>query len=245
MKILSVECSATPASCAIIEDGKIRASSFINARLTHSQTLMQMLINTLDNSATKLCDIDKIAVAVGPGSFTGLRIGISAVKGLAAPTNIPCFPVSTLDGMAEAFIDRDCIVCAVMDARCSQFYNALFEIKNGVVTRLCEDRALLADELRTEITQINNKLIIICGDGADLFYKNVSEFKNVTLAPEHLKFQNAVGIGVYAYKNNDTAQTVTPENLLPVYLRLPQAERELKAKTNKTEAKYNENSIRL
>ena len=121
MKILSVECSASPASCTVIDDGKIKACSYINAKLTHSQTLMQMIINTLDNSATKLSEIDKIAVAVGPGSFTGLRIGISAVKGIAAPTNIPCVSVSTLDGMAEAFIDRNCIVCAVMDARCNQF----------------------------------------------------------------------------------------------------------------------------
>ncbi len=238
MKILSVECSAGPASCAIIDDGKLRASSFINAKLTHSQTLIQMIINTLDNSATKLCDIDRIAVAVGPGSFTGLRIGISAVKGLAAPTDIPCTPVSTLDGMAEIFSDRDCVVCAVMDARCNQFYNALFEIKDGVITKLCEDRALMADELKNEILNISaENQIIICGDGADLFYKNVSDQKNVTLAPELLKFQNAVGIGVYAYKNSDTAQTVSPENLLPVYLRLPQAERELKAKTNQSEAK--------
>ncbi|MBQ8740374.1 MAG: tRNA (adenosine(37)-N6)-threonylcarbamoyltransferase complex dimerization subunit type 1 TsaB [Clostridia bacterium] len=232
MKILSVECSASPASCAIVDDGKIKASSYVNAKLTHSQTLMQMIINTLDNSATRLCDIDRIAVAVGPGSFTGLRIGISAVKGLAAPTNIPCVPVSTLDGMTEQFVDCDCVVCAVMDARCNQFYNALFEIKKGVITRLCEDRALMADELKTEILNISSDTkIIVCGDGADLFYKNVSDIKNVTLAPEHLKFQSAIGIGLYAYKNLDTTKTVSPENLLPIYLRLPQAERELKAKT--------------
>ncbi len=238
MKILSVECSASPASCAIIDDGKARAHSFINARLTHSQTLMQMIINTLDNSATSLCDIDRIAVAVGPGSFTGLRIGISAVKGLAAPQNIPCMPISTLDGMAEAFIDRDCVFCAVMDARCNQFYNALFEIKGGVITRLCPDRALLADELKAEISKISeNEQIIICGDGADLFYKYVSELPNVKIAPEHLKFQSAVGIGTYAYRNVDSVCTVSPENLLPVYLRLPQAERELKAKNNNLEAK--------
>ena len=232
MKILSVECSASPASCAIIEDGKIKASSFINAKLTHSQTLMQMIINTLDNSATKLCDIDSIAIAVGPGSFTGLRIGISAVKGLAAPTNTPCVPVSTLDGMAECFIDRNCVVCAVMDARCNQFYNALFEIKDGAITKLCNDRALLSDELKQDILNISSdKQIIVCGDGADLFYKNVSELKNVHLAPQYQKFQSAVGIGLYAYKNSDAANTVAPEQLLPVYLRLPQAERELKAKT--------------
>lgn len=232
MKILSIECSASPASCAIVEDGKIKASSFINAGLTHSQTLMQMIINTLDNSATKFCDIDRIAVAVGPGSFTGLRIGISAVKGLAAPANTPCVPVSTLDGMAESFCDRDCVVCAVMDARCNQFYNALFEIKDGVITRLCPDRALLADELTAEIKDISpNTQIIICGDGADLFYKHVCGFENVKLAPENLKFQTAVGVGLYAYKNAAKFNTVSPENLLPVYLRLPQAERELKAKT--------------
>lgn len=232
MKILSVECSAGPASCAIIDDGKIRASALVNARLTHSQTLMQMIINTLDNSATKLSDINQIAVSVGPGSFTGLRIGISAVKGLAAPCDIPCVAVSTLDGMAENFADRDCIVCAVMDARCNQFYNALFEIKNGFITRLCNDRALLGEELKLEIKSISSdKEIIVCGDGADLFYKCVCDMPNVTLAPEHLKFQSAVGIGLYAYKNYNIISTVSPEKLLPKYLRLPQAERELKAKT--------------
>ncbi len=232
MKILSIECSAGPASCAIVDDGKLLASSFVNAKLTHSQTLMQMIINTLDNSATKLCDIDKIAVAVGPGSFTGLRIGISAVKGLAAPNGIPCIPVSTLDGMVQQFCHNNCIVCAVMDARCNQFYNALFEINGGTVTRLCDDRALLGDELKQEISNMSSQSqIIVCGDGADLFYKNVCDMQNITLAPENLKFQTAVGIGMFAYKNIDKISTVSPENLLPIYLRLPQAERELKAKT--------------
>lgn len=232
MKILSIECSASPASCAIIEDGKIKASSFINAKLTHSQTLMQMIINTLDNSVTKLCEIDRIAIAVGPGSFTGLRIGISAVKGLTAPTNLPCIPVSTLDGMAESFINQDCIVCAVMDARCNQFYNSLFEIKNGEIKKLCDDRALIADELKSEIFNIpNDTKIIVCGDGADLFYKAVCELPNITLAPEYLKYQSAIGVGLYANKNADKINIVLPDELLPVYLRLPQAERELKSKT--------------
>lgn len=232
MKILSIECSATPASCAIIDDGKIKANSYINARLTHSQTLMHMVINTLENSATQLSDIDRIAVAVGPGSFTGLRIGISAVKGLAAPGNIQCVPVSTLAGMAEQFCDRDCVVCAVMDARCNQFYNALFDIKGGKITRLCEDRALLVDELKQDVLKISSdRQIIICGDGADLFYKKISDMPNVTLAHKILKYQSAVGVGMFAYKNIDTVPTVSSNDLLPTYLRLPQAERELKAKT--------------
>lgn len=230
MKILSVECSAGPASCAIIDDGKIIASSYINTKLTHSQTLMQMIADTLTNSNTPFDTIDKMAVAVGPGSFTGLRIGISAVKGLAAPMKKSCIPVSTLGAMAQQFADRNCTVCAVMDARCNQFYNALYKIENGVVTPLCDDRALLADELKKEIEKIDSP-IIICGDGADLFYKHVCELKNVSLAPENLKFQSAVGVGLYAHKNADKLECVSPENLLPVYLRLPQAERELKAKT--------------
>lgn len=230
MKILSVECSAGPASCAIIDDGKIIASSYINTKLTHSQTLMQMIADTLTNSNTPFDTIDKMAVAVGPGSFTGLRIGISAVKGLAAPMKKPCIPVSTLGAMAQQFADRNCTVCAVMDARCNQFYNALYKIENGVVTPLCDDRALLADELKKEIEKIDSP-IIICGDGTDLFYKHVCELKNVSLAPENLKFQSAVGVGLYAHKNADKLECVSPENLLPVYLRLPQAERELKAKT--------------
>ncbi len=232
MKILSIECSAGPASCAIIDNGIIKSQSYVNAALTHSQTLMQMIINTLKNSATELSEIDAVAVAAGPGSFTGLRIGISAVKGVAAPNNLPCLPVSTLDGIAEQFADRDCIVCAVMDARCNQFYNALFDVSDGNVKRLCDDRALFADELKEEILNLSHdKLIIICGDGADLFYKTVNDYKNLQVAPQHLKFQTAVGVGIYAYKNYDKINSVMPENLLPVYLRLPQAERELKAKT--------------
>lgn len=229
MKILSIECSATAASCAIVDDGKVKASAFVNTKLTHSQTLMPMIINMLDNSAISLSEIERIAIAAGPGSFTGLRIGISAVKGLATPNNIPCIAVSTLSAMAQQFIDKNCIVCAVMDARCNQLYNALFKIEDGTITRMCDDRALLVDELKEEINKIpTNNQIIICGDGADLFYKAVSDIKNIYLAPEHLKFQSAIGVGMQAF--NDTDNTITYDKLLPTYLRLPQAERELKAK---------------
>lgn len=237
MKILSIECSASPASCAVTDNGKVIASSFINTKLTHSQTLMRMIINMFENSAVKLSDIDAIAVAAGPGSFTGLRIGISAVKGLAEPGNLPCYPVSTLSGMAENLSNTDCVMCAVMDARCNQFYNALFKINGGVVTRLCPDRALLAGELYEELKKFSNGKIIICGDGADLFYKQLENTENIILASESLKFQSAVGVGLYVHKNIDVLTAVEPENLLPVYLRLPQAERELKQKqkTNNSE----------
>lgn len=228
MKILSIECSAGPASCAIIEDGRIIANTFVNTKLTHSQTLIPMIINTLNTSLLTIDNIDKIAIAVGPGSFTGIRIGISAVKGIAAPKKIPCIPVSTLAGMAEMFNSENSIVCAVMDARCNQLYNALFDVSSGNVKRLCDDRAIMCDDLALEIEEISReKKVIICGDGSNLFFPYVEKFGCIC-AQEHLKYQNAIGIGLYAEKNSQSH--VEYQKLLPTYLRLPQAERELKAK---------------
>jgi tRNA threonylcarbamoyladenosine biosynthesis protein TsaB len=236
MKILSLECSATPASVAIIEDGKLIASSFVNVRLTHSQTLMPMVENTLKSAMLSITDIDGFSISNGPGSFTGVRIGISAVKGLAAPKNAPCVAVSTLRAMAQNFIDTNCYVCAVMDARCNQVYNALFEINDGVITRLCDDRALLCDELAEEIKTLSQnaqKSIIIVGDGTDIFYPFVESLENVQKSSPQSRYQNAVGVGFCSIEDFTKGETVTAKDLLPFYLRLPQAERELKAKEEK------------
>ena len=236
MKILSLECSATPASVAIIEDGKLLASSFVNTRLTHSQTLMPMVENTLKSAKLTINDIEGLAISNGPGSFTGVRIGISALKGMAAPKNTPCVAVSTLSAMAQNYSDTDCYVCAVMDARCNQVYNALFEISDGVITRLCEDRALLCNELAAEIkalSQQSTKNIIIVGDGTDIFYPFVEGLPHLKKSAPQNRFQNAVGVGlcsIEAFANN---KTISATELLPFYLRLPQAERELKAKEEK------------
>ncbi len=236
MKILNLECSATPASVAITENGEILASSFVNVKLTHSETLMPMIENTLSAAKLTIADIEGLAITNGPGSFTGIRIGISALKGLAAPKNLPCAAVSTLQAMAQNYIDCDCIVCAVMDARCNQVYNALFEIENGVVTRLCDDRALMCDELAQEIkklSQKSDKCVIIVGDGAQIFYPFVEALENVRLSAPARRFQNAVGVGVVAQENFSKGETISSKELLPFYLRLPQAERELKAKEEK------------
>lgn len=236
MKILSMECSATPASVAVIEDGKVLASSFVNIKLTHSQTLMPMTENLLSNAKLSVGDIDGIAISNGPGSFTGVRIGISAVKGLAAPKNLPCVAVSTLRAMAENLRDTDCIVCAVMDARCNQVYNAIFKISDGSVERICDDRALLCEELKQEIVAISqnsDKNIIIVGDGTDIFYPFVENVPNVRKSAPASRFQNAVGVGLVAQESFNKGETVASGALLPFYLRLPQAERELKAKEEK------------
>ncbi len=231
MKLLALECSASPASVAVIEGGKIISSSFVNVKLTHSQTLLPMIENALKAALLKINDVGGIAVTVGPGSFTGIRIGISVAKGLAAPFNLPCAGVSTLEAMSYMFLNENVTVCAVMDARCNQLYNALFKVENGIVTRLCDDRAIISDHLADEIKNMNEN-IVICGDGADLFYKKVSEYNNVKLASPNLKFQSAVGVGLLAEKEFNKCNTIMQDSLLPVYLRMPQAERELKSKLN-------------
>lgn len=230
MKILSIECSAVPCSAAIIEDSKVIASAFTNVKLTHSETLMPMVESLLSSAKLSISDIDYFSVAEGPGSFTGIRIGISAIKGMAQPLNKPCVGVSTLLSMAYNYIDSDAIVCAVMDARCNQVYNALFKIENGVITRLCDDRALMFEELADDLKNYSDQKIIIVGDGADIFYPTVPEFKNVKIADSINRYQNAVGVAFAALDKIKSGDTVSYNRLLPVYLRLPQAERELKLK---------------
>ncbi len=233
MKILALDCSAGPASVAVLEDKKIIASSFTNVKLTHSETLMPMLNNTLSSALLNFSDIDGIAITNGPGSFTGIRIGIAAVKGLATPKTLHCVGVSTLLSLSYNLIGTDCIVCAVMDARCNQVYNALFDITNGNIKRLCDDRAILCENLAEEIkklSQNSGKRVIIVGDGTKVFFPFAENISNVAISPEANRFQNAVSVGLAAYEVFNNGGAVTPEELLPVYLRLPQAERELKKK---------------
>ena len=146
MKILSVEASASPASVAITENGKVLSSSYININLTHSQTLMNMVDGALKNVRLTIDCIDAFAVSAGPGSFTGLRIALSLIKGLAEPFNKPCVGVSTLEAMAYNHKSFDGIVCCLMDARCNQVYNAIFSVKSGEIIRL----VLIISPLLTE-----------------------------------------------------------------------------------------------
>ncbi len=235
MKILALECSASPASCCVYDNDILLGEYFLNIKTTHSQTLLPMVNNLLKMLNLSVSDIDLFAVSNGPGSFTGLRIGISAVKGMAFNKGKNCVPVSTLLGMAYNFLDENCIVCAVMDARCNQVYNALFLVENGSVSRISEDRAMMCEELNDELLKISrlrkySKLpIILCGDGADMFYKKQT-VENIKLASASNKFQKSSGVGLYVVKNAENSEIVSADKLLPVYLRLPQAERELKKK---------------
>lgn len=226
MRILALECSAGPASSAIMENGVIVASDFTNVKMTHSQTLLPMVKAMLDNAGFSMKDIDALAISNGPGSFTGIRIGISAVKGLAAPRKLPCYAVSTLRAIAENYKNFEGIVCAVMDARCNQVYNALFKAKNGKLTRLSEDRALMIEELMHELSEKCENIIIV-GDGAALFEQFANE--KIAVAEEENRYQTAVGVALASKEY----EPLSSDKLMPFYLRLPQAERELKAKKEK------------
>lgn len=233
MKILSIECSASPSSAAILDNGKVIASGFINTKITHSQTLLPLIKSVLDTTNTDISRIDAFAVAAGPGSFTGIRIGISAVKGLAEAENKPCYPVSTLRAMAENVSEEDVIICAAMDARCNQFYNAFFTLQNGSVLRLSEDNALMFEELLESLSAYDKagKRIVTVGDGAELLVKKALEAGiNLTLLRERDRFQNAVSVGLAAFNDKEQIKPISPDELVPFYLRLPQAERELKRK---------------
>ncbi len=221
MYMLSVDSSAVTASTCLTEDGNVIKSEFINKGLTHSETLLPMIENVMQGVSYN--ELGAIAVNAGPGSFTGVRIGIATVKGLAFPNNTPCISVSTLESIVYNFIDENCVVCAVMDARRMQFYNALFKVENGNVQRLCNDRAISIEDLREELKPYDN--VVIAGDGARLFFEN-AWLDNITLADDEKVYQNAVGVSLAALNK----EKISPNALLPVYLRPSQAERELKLK---------------
>lgn len=222
--ILGIDSSAISAGCALVENGKIIAEEFLNTRHTHSETLLPMVRSMLQSAGVELSEVERIAVTSGPGSFTGLRIGIAAVKGLCMGAEKPCVGVSTLEAIAYNFIGIDGIICACMDARCNQVYNALFRSENEVITRLCEDRAITLEELSGGLSNWEDK-IILAGDGAEITDKFTKG--KFLLAPPLLRFQRGSGVCFAAEKLSD----IRAEALMPTYLRLPQAERERLAKS--------------
>lgn len=222
--LLSMDSSAVTASVALTDGNEIIKSEFVNSGLTHSETLLPMIARVMDGH--KYSELDGIAITAGPGSFTGVRIGVATVKGLAFNDDIPCYSVSTLEAIAYNFVDENAVVCAVMDARRMQFYNALFRVQNGKVERLCDDRAISIEDLRSNLKQYDK--VIIAGDGANLCFRNI-ELENCSLADDERIYQNAVGVA----KASKNKNAISPKALMPVYLRQSQAERELKLKLKK------------
>ncbi|MEE1504510.1 MAG: tRNA (adenosine(37)-N6)-threonylcarbamoyltransferase complex dimerization subunit type 1 TsaB, partial [Acutalibacteraceae bacterium] len=161
MKILGIDSSAKSASVTVTENGKILSSFYINTGLTHSQTLMPMLESALKCASLTLDDIDLIAVNKGPGSFTGIRIGVAAAKGLADTNSIKTIGTSTLESMAYNLISTNCIVASVMDARCSQVYTALFRASDNKIERLTEDDALSISDLKKILLRFDEQIVLV------------------------------------------------------------------------------------
>lgn len=236
MRILALETSAGPASCAVTEEERVLASAYINTPLTHSQTLMPMVEAMLCNAGLQMADVDLLAVAAGPGSFTGVRIGVSAVKGLAFANELPCVAVSTPEAIAynAAGLPFDGVVCAVMDARCQQVYTACFESQGGSLSRLTPDEAISIENVKNRLISYK-KPILLLGDGAKLCYNAFgAQVPQLTLAPPKWRFQQATGVAAAAAVAAAGGQTVSADRLQPVYLRLPQAERERLARTEQS-----------
>ena len=232
MKILGVDSSATAASAAVLSDGKLLSVTFSNTGLTHSQTLLPMIDNTLKTAGLTVNDIDCFAVTNGPGSFTGVRIGVSAVKGLSQPLNKCCLAISTLEAIAKPLENSGVYAVAVMDARCNQVYTAQFDCENGF-SRVTDDDALSIEVLAEQLNSIDKRKVLI-GDGALLCFNKMNDVvKNIELAPLNIRYQSASSVALIAYDNymsSGESCLVDPNLLVPNYLRLSQAERELKKK---------------
>lgn len=237
MRILAFESTAKPASVALCEDDRLIAQSFQNCGQTHSVTLLPMAQALLTNSGYTLQDIDLFAVAHGPGSFTGVRIGVSTVKGLAWGNEKPAVGVSALEAMAwngTAF-GEGALICCVMDARREQVYSALFEIRQGAPVRLCPDRAVALADLSEEL-RAGGKTAYLVGDGTEVtaaYFEKAGV--DCVAAPEMLRWQSAYGVALAASRT----EPGTADSVLPVYLRLSQAERERQARMEKQKQSEN------
>ena len=229
MLTLAFESSAKAASVALCQDGSLLSQSLQCTGLTHSRTLLPMAEDLLKNTGYTMADIDIFAVARGPGSFTGIRIGVSAVKGLSWAADKPCIGVSTLAAMAWNGISAGGLICAVMDARRFEVYQAFFRIEEGRPVRLCPDRAISLEVLAEELAASSDVPFLV-GDGAVLADEYLRKCSLQTrLAPEPLRFQNAWGVAMEA----EGKPPGSSQDLLPVYLRLSQAERERQARMRK------------
>ena len=226
MRILAFESSAKAASVALMQDGVLLAESFQNNGKTHSATLMPMAQQVLMDCGLTAAELDAVAVAKGPGSFTGVRIGVAAAKGLAWGAEKPVCGVSTLEAMATQLSMQAGIICPVMDARRGQVYNALFQSDGKTLTRLTSDRAISLEDLKKDLEKAE-KTIFLVGDGTKLCYNTLSEaLSHLTLPPAHLEMQRASGVAMAAERLAQQGGLQAPGELVPSYLRLSQAERE-------------------
>lgn len=225
MRILALETAAKAVSAAITEDGKVLASGYQDTGLTHSRTLMPIVEGLLRNTGMTVGDLDAVAVSAGPGSFTGVRIGVSAAKGLAFAGDKPCIGVSTLAALARNVAFAGGLIVCAMDARRQQVYNALFEARDGAPARLTPDRAISLADL-AEALRDDPRPKTVLGDGGQMCFDYLTAAGvPCRLAPAHLVKEDAVSVALEAEELARAGGLVTAQELAPVYLRPPQAER--------------------
>ena len=233
MLILAFETSAKAVGVALHDGQRLLAESYQNTGLTHSQTLMSMAQDLLECCGKKPSDVTCLAVAAGPGSFTGVRIGVAAAKGFSWGAELPVYGTSTLESMALSLGAHEGLVCAVMDARRNQVYNALFDVREGKLTRRTEDRAIALADLEEELKK-EEKPIFLVGDGGTLCYNTLKErLPRLILPPEHRMHQRASGVALAALEMIARGEEGNGGALTPNYLRLSQAERERLAREEK------------
>lgn len=231
--ILAFETSAKAASVALLSEDTLLGESYQNTGLTHSQTLLSMAEDLLATCGKTVADVTAVAVAAGPGSFTGVRIGVAAAKGFAWGAELPCYGVSTLEAMALQLGVWQGYVVPTMDARRSQTYTALFCAEGGKLTRLAEDQAISFEELKN-LLKNREEPIFLVGDGAVLCYNTLKEaVPGLVLPPEHRRHQRAAGVALAAKQMMERGEPGDGASLAPNYLRLSQAERERLARENR------------
>ena len=226
MLLLAFETSAKAASVALFENSTLLGEHYQNTGLTHSQTLLVMAQDLLKQCGKTAGEVTDVAVANGPGSFTGVRIGAAAAKGFAWGRELPCWGVSTLEAMALGLGIQQGYLCPVMDARRNQVYNALFYVNQGQVQRVREDRAIALADLASELETLEGPIYLV-GDGSNLTFKTLHEpISALVLPPEHRIHQRASGVGLAALAMMARGEPADANALAPNYLRLSQAERE-------------------
>ncbi len=233
MKILALDSTAKVASVALSEDGRLLGEYTINNGNTHSETLLPMIEALLDRLELTVDDVDAFAIAAGPGSFTGVRIGAATAKGLAFGSDKPCVRVSTLEALAKNPALTNGLVCPVMNARRNQVYTALFRATNGKTERLMPDSAIAITEL-DEILSAYEEPVVLCGDGYEIT-ESLLTHPILPLA-ERLRHQSAFNVALCAEEMIARGETVSDTELSPTYLRLSQAERERREREEKNKS---------
>lgn len=233
MLILAIDTTETTASVALTSDEKLIAASTLNSGNTHSETLLPMIVSLLSSAKHQIDDIDMLAVSVGPGSFTGLRIGAATAKGLAFPFGKICVGVSSISALAENVYPFDGLVCPVINARRGQFFTGLFDFSNGKREQIIADCMMMKEEIAAEVNKYDKNVVFV-GSGVSELSASISG----AVMPSGISaYESAYSVALLAYRKymaaSDSERAAFTANLLnPVYLRKPQAERELEEKMN-------------